>query len=166
MHQKVLKIISLGNALLEQNLKSKRSFSYSLYIPGRVYPQSTCTYSRVPRVPQCLFPRPNWDPRLPLPQARVSPPGTKGGGHTRLRVRGWGSQFRRLEKKFISLSTLWVYLRTFNSGVHFTKSSESGWYGAPAFIYGRKYRFQMYNIQFYEQEGSDRRGRTERDNST
>ncbi len=37
-------------------------------------------------------------------------PGTKGGGgYTRLRVRGWGgSQIGRLEKKPISLSTLWL----------------------------------------------------------
>ncbi len=51
-------------------------------------PQSTF----IPRIPQCLSPRLNWDPPTPLPQANVLPPGTKGGRvHTRLRVRGWGS---------------------------------------------------------------------------
>ncbi len=36
----------------------------------------------IPRVPQCLSPRPNWDSPSPLPPASVSPPssGTKGGG--------------------------------------------------------------------------------------
>ncbi len=45
----------------------------------------------MPRVPQCLSPRPNGDPH-PLSRQRVCPStGTKGGGgHTRLRVRGGG----------------------------------------------------------------------------
>jgi hypothetical protein len=34
----------------------------------------------IPRAPECLFLCPNWLPPLPLPQASVSPPGTKGGG--------------------------------------------------------------------------------------
>jgi hypothetical protein len=45
----------------------------------------------------------------PFPQASVPPtPEPKGGGHTRLRVRGaWGeSQFRRLEKKLSTLPAL------------------------------------------------------------
>jgi hypothetical protein len=50
-------------------------------------------YLRICRVPQCLSPRRNWD-SPPRPQANVShplePPGTRGGGHTRLWVRGWG----------------------------------------------------------------------------
>jgi hypothetical protein len=47
-------------------------------------------------------------PPTPLPQASVPPtPEPKGGGHTRQRVGGMGeSQFRRLEKKLISLPTL------------------------------------------------------------
>ncbi len=42
---------------------------------------------------QCLSPRRNWDSPTPsLPSECAPPPGTKGGGgHTRLRVRGWGS---------------------------------------------------------------------------
>ncbi len=66
-------------------------------------PQST----DIPRVPQCLSPRPNWDPPPPLPQASVSP-GTKGGGGT-LPCEwggGGGGQFGRLEKKSSTLSTL------------------------------------------------------------
>ncbi len=54
-------------------------------------------------------------PLLPsFPQSSVSPTrNQRGGGHTRLRVRGWGvSIFRRLEKK---PSTLWpVVLRNAN----------------------------------------------------
>ncbi len=56
----------------------------------------------VPRVPQCLSPRRKWDPLPPLPQASVPlpPPRNRGGGHTRLRMRGVGeSQFGRLEKQ-------------------------------------------------------------------
>ena len=34
----------------------------------------------------------------PPPCKRVSPPGTKGGGHARQRVREWRSQFGRLKK--------------------------------------------------------------------
>ncbi len=49
----------------------------------------------IPRVPESLSLRWNWDPPPPLPQMSVLPPGTKawrgGGVHTRLRVRGWGS---------------------------------------------------------------------------
>jgi hypothetical protein len=41
-----------------------------------------------------------------LPPASVSLPRNQKGGHSRLRVRGWGSQFRRLEKKPSTLSTL------------------------------------------------------------
>jgi hypothetical protein len=55
----------------------------------KLSPQSTY----IPRVPQWLSPRWNWDPH-PLSRKRVCfPSGTKGGGgfQTRLRVRGWGS---------------------------------------------------------------------------
>ncbi len=50
-----------------------------------LHPQST----NIPRVPQCLSPRPNWDPSPPLPLASVSSPEPKGE-HTRLRVGRWG----------------------------------------------------------------------------
>ncbi len=59
----------------------------------------------IPRVPQCLSPRPNWDP--PSPASESAPRNQRGGGHTRLRVRGWGSQFGRLKNKPSTLSTLW-----------------------------------------------------------
>jgi hypothetical protein len=52
------------------------------------YPQSTYMYS-TPGVPRCLSPRPNWDPP-PSPASECIPPESKGGGQTRLRVRGWG----------------------------------------------------------------------------
>ncbi len=52
------------------------------------------------RVPQCLSPRPNWDPW-----------NQRGGGYTFACVWGLGeSQFRRLEKKLSTLSTLWEWV--------------------------------------------------------
>jgi hypothetical protein len=49
-----------------------------------------CTY--IPKVPQCLSPRWNWDPPPPLPQVSVPPPpGTK--------VRGWGVPIRTTGEK-------------------------------------------------------------------
>jgi hypothetical protein len=55
------------------------------------------------RVPQCQSPRPNWEPPPARECVHPPSPGTQGRGdsdpgHTRLRVRRWGSQFRRLEK--------------------------------------------------------------------
>jgi hypothetical protein len=53
-----------------------------------------------------MSPRPNWDSPTP-PRKRVCPPpGTKGGGHTCLRVRG--SQFGRRKKKSLALCLLCV----------------------------------------------------------
>ncbi len=51
-----------------------------------------------------------WDsPRPPPPP----PPEPKRGGHTRLRVKGWGSpNSDGLEKKLSTLSTLWVTIFT------------------------------------------------------
>ncbi len=70
-------------------------------------PQSTY----IPRVPQCLCPRPNWDSPNPSPaSARVAPPpGTKGRETHSPGCEGVGteSQFGRLEKKLSTLSTLW-----------------------------------------------------------
>jgi hypothetical protein len=61
---------------------------YLNWLPFKV-PQRTY----IPRVPQFLSSRPNWDPSPPpLSQASMSPPrNQRRGGHTRLRVRGWGS---------------------------------------------------------------------------
>ncbi len=52
-----------------------------------------CLRHKVQRVPQCMSPRRNWVlPPPPLPQASVPlTPEAKGGGHTCLPVRGWGS---------------------------------------------------------------------------
>ncbi len=65
----------------------------------------------LPRVPQCLSPRLNWDPLTPLRSDCALPP--EPGGytvlHTRLRVRGGGvSQFGRLEKNLSTLSIVTV----------------------------------------------------------
>ncbi len=54
-------------------------------------------------------PRRNLDSPTPSPASECAPPpGTGGGGHTRLRV--GSSQFRRPEKKPSALSTLCRYL--------------------------------------------------------
>jgi hypothetical protein len=48
----------------------------------------------IPRVPQWLSSRPNWDPHPPSPVSEcVPPPGTKGGTHS---PAGGGIQFGRL----------------------------------------------------------------------
>ncbi len=68
------------------------------------------TYILVPRVPQCLSPRQNWDPPIPLLQASVYPYETKGGVKHSPAGEGVGaSQCGRLEKKPSTLSTLWYY---------------------------------------------------------
>jgi hypothetical protein len=58
----------------------------------------------IPRVPQCLSPRPNWD--LPLSRKRVYPPRNLKGTHLPVGKWGGGSQFGRLEKKPSTLSSL------------------------------------------------------------
>ncbi len=68
--------------------------------------QSTC-------IPQCLSPRPNWDPP-PVSRKRVCPlPGTKGGDS--LACRWGGSKFGRLEKNPSTLCTLWSTICTIAS---------------------------------------------------
>ncbi len=52
------------------------------------------TYT-VPRVPQCLSPRPKWDPPPPLRKRMCPSPRNQRGGHTRLRVRGVGGGGRK-----------------------------------------------------------------------
>ncbi len=81
--------------------------SWSMAVPQNTY---------IPRVPQCLSPCWNWDPPLPPASECVPTPELKGGGgHTRLRVKGWGSpNFGRLEKKPSTLSTLWAIHLNFN----------------------------------------------------
>ncbi len=69
----------------------------------------------IPRESQCLSPRQNWPPH-PTPASECDPPphprNQRGGGlqgkeHTRLWVRGWGSQYGRVEKNPRTLSILW-----------------------------------------------------------
>jgi hypothetical protein len=67
---------------------------------------SLSTY--IPRVLQCLFPRPNSPP--PLPQASVSLPRNQKGRHTRLRVRGWGSPNSDDWRKSLALCLLCGFL--------------------------------------------------------
>jgi hypothetical protein len=52
----------------------------------------------VPRVPQCLSPRLNWDPH-PLSRKRVCTPTRNQRGDSRLRVRGWGVPNRMTGEK-------------------------------------------------------------------
>ncbi len=59
------------------------------YLPSP-YSRSQSTY--IYRAPQCMSPRWNWDSPPLQPQASVpSPPDQRVGGHTRLRLKGWGS---------------------------------------------------------------------------
>ncbi len=66
-------------------------------------PQSTY----IPRVPQCLSPRPSWDPPTPSHPSECAPPrNQRGVGHIRLRGGVGESQFPLLEKTFSTLSIL------------------------------------------------------------
>ncbi len=93
--------------LLRVSVPETRSLVF--LVEKRVLAQRT--YIPVPRLLQCLSPRQNWVPQ-PLSLKRVCPPRNQGG-HTRLRVRGWGggSHFRRLEKKPSNLSTQWLQVK-------------------------------------------------------
>ncbi len=61
-----------------------------LYIPQSTY---------IPRVPQCLPPRPNWDPPPPLPQASVSFPRNQGGDTLACGSGGGGDPIRTAGEK-------------------------------------------------------------------
>ncbi len=55
-----------------------------------VYPRSQSTY--IYRAPQCMFPRRNWASPNPSPASKCAlPPTKRWGGHTRRRLKGWGS---------------------------------------------------------------------------
>jgi hypothetical protein len=62
------------------------------------HPQSTY----VPRVPQGLFPRPNWD--LPTPLS-LPPPRTKGGRGVGCALTRFGSEIWNLSENFVSLGS-------------------------------------------------------------
>ncbi len=60
-------------------------------------------------VPECMSPR-RWDSPTPSPASEFAPPppgNQKGGGHTRMRVRGWGSPNSDDWSKNLVLTTLW-----------------------------------------------------------
>ncbi len=69
--------------------------SQSMPVPHKVY-----------RVPDFLSSCPNWVPPPPYPLESVapSPPVDPRGRHTRLRGRGWGTQFRRWDRHSGTLS--------------------------------------------------------------
>jgi hypothetical protein len=76
------------------------------------HPTPGSTYIIYLRVPQCLSPRPNWDPPPPpLPQASVSPhpPEPKGEGNTLACGRGGGPNSDDWRKSLV-LSTLFTAL--------------------------------------------------------
>jgi hypothetical protein len=83
--------------------------------PEGLYPQSTLflKYHSV-----CPFVG-NWGLHTPSPASEFVPPPLNqrgGGGHTRLRMRGWWSpNFQRLESKLSTLSTLRLYKFTTQS---------------------------------------------------
>ncbi len=83
--------------VVRDSVASNRDQNY----PRRDPPKKS-TY--ITRIPQCLSPRPNWDPPPPhLMKAIVSPPRTKGETHSP--AGEGGSTFGRLEKKLSPLST-------------------------------------------------------------
>ena len=81
----------LYHTAMRQHSRHISPFSGMVYMLQVYCSRQTAAQSTyIPRVPQCPFLRLNWDPPPPLPQARVSTPRNQRGGHTRLRVRGWG----------------------------------------------------------------------------
>jgi hypothetical protein len=64
--------------LINSDFSSLKGSNLGLYSVLRLYSTSYVAYQAqstyIPRVPQCLSPRPNWDPPPPLPQESVSPP--------------------------------------------------------------------------------------------
>ncbi len=65
----------------------------------------------IPRVPQCLSLRPNWDSPTPSPANECAPPsphGTKEGTHSPVGEGLGGSRCGRLEKKLSTQSTYYV----------------------------------------------------------
>jgi hypothetical protein len=109
------------------NLKLSLSGSVCISVDGN-WAQSTYIYSE----PQCMSPRRNWVSPNPLSPASVTlPPEPKGAGTHSPAGEGLGeSQFRRLEKKLRTLSTLRSWGRVFvgvgtTSTTEYTQSSKS-----------------------------------------
>ncbi len=66
-------------------------------------PQSTYKY----RAPQYMSPRRNWNSPTPLAASECAlPPGQRVGGHTRLRLKGWGSPNSNDWRKSLALCLL------------------------------------------------------------
>jgi hypothetical protein len=60
------------------------------------------------RIQECMPHRRNWFPPTRSSESEcVSPLGSKGGSNTLLQVRGWGTQFGRLDRRPGTLYTLW-----------------------------------------------------------
>jgi hypothetical protein len=86
----------------------------------------TSDYSIHYRAPEFLVSRPNWVPHT-FPPSECVPLRPKGGSNTRLRVREWGSQFQRLDRKPGILYTpcsdnyFWITLLFYtNSNIHYS----------------------------------------------
>ncbi len=101
-----------------------------------IKPQSTYTY----RAPQCMSPRWKWDSPTPLAASECAlPPGPKGGGHTRLRLKGWGreSQFQRLDKRLALCLLCAPYSQRSRRGGWLTLPYWHYWGGASDFFESR-----------------------------
>jgi hypothetical protein len=99
-------------AIVEKVKKGSAADCEGRLLPGNLQCKLNQQSTNIPRVPQYLSPRPNWDPPPPLPHAGVFPPEPKWGGDWGVRTHspaaeGVGkSQFGRLKKKPSALSTL------------------------------------------------------------
>jgi hypothetical protein len=58
------------------------------------------------RAPQCISSRRNWDSPNPSPASEYAPPDQRVGGHTCLRLRGWGSPNSDDWRKSVALCLL------------------------------------------------------------
>ncbi len=102
-HKATLSILKNLSASSTKNLEIRYNHKVHIYL----------AYHSV-----CPLGRPNWDP--PLPQASVSlPRNQRGGGagdtHSPAGEGVGEPQFRRLEKKPSTLSTLWIQLQMYDS---------------------------------------------------
>jgi hypothetical protein len=94
---------------MQDKRTSQRTKRKIVFVLCKRYIKAQSTY--ISRAPQCLSPRPNWNPPTRLSRKRVCPPPElkNEDGHTRLRVSGWGVPIRTTgEKAYSTLSNLWV----------------------------------------------------------